>query len=326
MKALVYNGPRDVSVTDVADPVIELPTDALVSITTTNICGSDLHMYEGRTDFESGRVIGHENQGEVVAVGDDVERCRWRHGHAALQRLLWLLPELRAWTHQLLPHDEPGGRRRRRRVRLRRHGPLSGRPGRLPPGSPRRLNALVLPDDAGRRRTTTSCWPTSGRPATTPPFWPGSNPAIRSSSSGPDPSGSWLPTRRSSRAPARCSFVDRHPDRLRLAESIGAIPIDDSQVSPVDQIMDATDGIGADARMRVRRLPGPRPAGPRGPDPDHEHPDPFSAVQGRSRRRGGVPSPGSRWTGRARTGTARSRSTGGCSGSRPNESGRARHR
>ena len=54
MKALVYNGPRNVSVADVPDPRIEQPTDAIVQITTTNICGSDLHMYEGRTDMETG--------------------------------------------------------------------------------------------------------------------------------------------------------------------------------------------------------------------------------------------------------------------------------
>ncbi len=50
MKAVVYNGPRDVRVKDVPDPKIERPTDVLVRITSTNICGSDLYMYEGRTD------------------------------------------------------------------------------------------------------------------------------------------------------------------------------------------------------------------------------------------------------------------------------------
>jgi Zn-dependent alcohol dehydrogenase len=50
VKAGVYNGPRDVSVKNVPDAKIERPTDVLVRITTTNICGSDLHMFEGRTD------------------------------------------------------------------------------------------------------------------------------------------------------------------------------------------------------------------------------------------------------------------------------------
>ncbi len=54
--ALVEDGPRSVSVSEVPDPRMERPRDAIVRITTTNICGSDLHMYEGRTDMETGRV------------------------------------------------------------------------------------------------------------------------------------------------------------------------------------------------------------------------------------------------------------------------------
>lgn len=76
MRALVYNGPRDVSIKQMPDPKIEAPTDVLVKITTTNICGSDLHMYEGRTDLESGRIIGHENLGEVVECGAAVTRIK----------------------------------------------------------------------------------------------------------------------------------------------------------------------------------------------------------------------------------------------------------
>ena len=76
MKALVYHGPRTVSVDNVADARIEKPTDVLVRITSTNICGSDLHMYEGRTDMEQGRVLGHENLGEVVEIGEGVDRVK----------------------------------------------------------------------------------------------------------------------------------------------------------------------------------------------------------------------------------------------------------
>ena len=57
MRALVYNGPRDVSVQQVPDAKVEHPTDAVIRVTATNICGSDLHMYEGRTDLETGMVI-----------------------------------------------------------------------------------------------------------------------------------------------------------------------------------------------------------------------------------------------------------------------------
>ena len=92
MKAVVYNGPRNVSVKDVPDAKIEKPTDVLVRITSTNICGSDLHMYEGRTDLEKGKVIGHENLGQVIEVG---KRSRphqgWRYGMSSLQHRMWLL-------------------------------------------------------------------------------------------------------------------------------------------------------------------------------------------------------------------------------------------
>ena len=76
MKAVVYDGPRQVSVKEVPDARIERPTDVLVRITSANICGSDLHMYEGRTDFETGRWFGHENLGEVVEVGDGVDKVQ----------------------------------------------------------------------------------------------------------------------------------------------------------------------------------------------------------------------------------------------------------
>ena len=68
MKALVYNGARDVSVSEVPDATIEHPKDVVIKLTTTNICGSDLHMFEGRTAMEEGRVLGHENMGEVVEI------------------------------------------------------------------------------------------------------------------------------------------------------------------------------------------------------------------------------------------------------------------
>ena len=76
MKALVYNGPKNVSVKGVPDAKIEKATDVLVEITTTNICGSDLHMYEGRTSVEKGKILGHENLGRVIEVGKAVESIK----------------------------------------------------------------------------------------------------------------------------------------------------------------------------------------------------------------------------------------------------------
>mgnify|MGYP000468079874 FL=1 len=76
MKAVVYQGLRDVRVMDMPDAKIERPTDVLVKITTSNICGSDLHMYEGRTDMEKGNILGHENMGVVVEIGKAVDRIK----------------------------------------------------------------------------------------------------------------------------------------------------------------------------------------------------------------------------------------------------------
>ncbi len=72
MKAVVYHGPYDVQVDNVDDPRIEDPTDVVIRVTSTCICGSDLHMYEGRTAAEPGIVFGHENQGVVEEVGPGV--------------------------------------------------------------------------------------------------------------------------------------------------------------------------------------------------------------------------------------------------------------
>src|SRR3712207_5196409 len=73
MKALTWHGKRDVRYEDVPDPAIEEPTDAIVRITTTAICGSDLHLYEVLGPFiEEGFVLGHEPMGIVEEVGAEV--------------------------------------------------------------------------------------------------------------------------------------------------------------------------------------------------------------------------------------------------------------
>jgi threonine dehydrogenase-like Zn-dependent dehydrogenase len=73
MKAAVWQGKRDVRVESVPDPTIEEPTDAIVRITSTGLCGSDLHLYEVLTPFMTeGDVLGHEPMGIVEAVGSAV--------------------------------------------------------------------------------------------------------------------------------------------------------------------------------------------------------------------------------------------------------------
>ncbi len=73
MKAVVYKGPKKVEVEEVENPKISKPTDAIVKLTSSAICGSDLHMYDGETTFETGRTLGHEPMGVVEEVGDAVQ-------------------------------------------------------------------------------------------------------------------------------------------------------------------------------------------------------------------------------------------------------------
>ena len=77
MKALTFHGKRDVRVDEVPDPKIEQPTDAIVRITSTAICGSDLHLYEVLGMFiEEGDVLGHEPMGIVEDVGSEVNHIK----------------------------------------------------------------------------------------------------------------------------------------------------------------------------------------------------------------------------------------------------------
>jgi alcohol dehydrogenase len=74
MRAAVFHGPGDIRVEDVEKPSLQAPTDALIRVTHTAICGSDLWFYSGDSDREAGSRVGHEPMGIVEAVGDDVRR------------------------------------------------------------------------------------------------------------------------------------------------------------------------------------------------------------------------------------------------------------
>jgi threonine dehydrogenase-like Zn-dependent dehydrogenase len=77
MKALTFHGRRDVRVDDVPDPKIKEPTDAIVRVTSTAICGSDLHLYEVLAPFiNEGDILGHEPMGIVEEVGAEVKHIR----------------------------------------------------------------------------------------------------------------------------------------------------------------------------------------------------------------------------------------------------------
>jgi len=76
MRAVVYKGPFEVAVENVLDPTLQHPNDVIVKITSSCICGSDLHMYEGRTAAQPGIVFGHENMGLIEEVGSAVKTLK----------------------------------------------------------------------------------------------------------------------------------------------------------------------------------------------------------------------------------------------------------
>ncbi|MEJ2890927.1 alcohol dehydrogenase catalytic domain-containing protein, partial [Actinomycetospora aeridis] len=77
MKAVVWHGPGQISLDEVSDPKIQDPGDAVVRLTISAICGTDLHMIRGTfPGMSDGRVLGHEGVGVVEEVGSDVRAFR----------------------------------------------------------------------------------------------------------------------------------------------------------------------------------------------------------------------------------------------------------
>src|ERR1700759_5733504 len=77
MRALTWQGKHDVRVETVPDPQILNPRDAIVRITATAICGSDLHLYDGYIPtMKKGDILGHECMGEIGDVGHDVKNLK----------------------------------------------------------------------------------------------------------------------------------------------------------------------------------------------------------------------------------------------------------
>jgi glutathione-independent formaldehyde dehydrogenase len=251
VKAVVYEGPFTVSVEQVPDPRIQAPTDAIVRITTSNICGSDLHMYEGRTNVEKGKVLGHENMGVVEEAGDALNRVSvgdrvsvpFNVACGTCRNCVdgWTAFCLRtnptegidgaAYGYASMgPYD--GGQAEFLRVPYADFQLLE-----LPPGTDHENDFTMLSD----------IFPTGWHGTELAGMRPGDRVVVF----GAGPVGLLAAHSAMIRGASQVFVVDNKRDRLALAEQIGATPVDFSQADPVEQVLDATDGRGADSGVEA---------------------------------------------------------------------------
>lgn len=251
MRAVVYRGPFSVEVVDVPDATVVEPTDAVVRITTTNVCGSDLHMYEGRTTVEEGKVLGHENMGVVEAVGSAVTRIKVGDRVSVPFNIACGTCRncLQGWTSfctRTNPTDGVDGAA----YGYANMGPYDGGQAELLRVPFADVNLLELPPGTEHENDFTmlsDIFPTGWHGVELAGMAPGDDVAVF----GAGPVGLMAAHSAMIKGAARVFVVDKEPDRLALAASIGAVPVDLSDADPVERIMDATQGRGTDCGVEA---------------------------------------------------------------------------
>ncbi len=244
MRAVVYKEPYRVAVENVPDPRIEHPNDVIVRITSTAICGSDLHMYEGRTAAQPGIVFGHENLGIVEEVGSAVVSIK--RGDRVVMPFnvacgfcknclagytgfcTTVNPGFAGGAYGYVAMGPyTGGQAEYLRVPFADFNCLP-----LPPGREHEADFALLAD----------IFPTGYHGCELADVRPGETVAVY----GAGPVGLMAAYSALLRGASRVFSVDRVPERLDKARQIGAIPIDFDRGDPIEQIKDQTEGEGTD--------------------------------------------------------------------------------
>jgi glutathione-independent formaldehyde dehydrogenase len=244
MKAVVYRRPFSVAVENVVDPKLQHPNDVIVKVTSTAICGSDLHMYEGRTAALPGIVFGHENLGIVQEVGGGVVTLRagdrvvmpfnvacgfcknCQAGYTGF--CLTVNPGFAGGAYGYVAMGPyTGGQAEYLRVPFADFNCL-----KLPPGREHEADFVLLAD----------IFPTGYHGCELADVRPGETVAVY----GAGPVGLMAAYSALLRGAAQVFSVDRVPERLAKAKEIGAIPVNFDAGDPVEQIKAQTDGEGTD--------------------------------------------------------------------------------
>lgn len=244
MKAVVYQGPFSVSVQEVEDPRIQAPTDVVLRITTSAICGSDLHMYEGRTDAQAGIVFGHENMGVVEEVGPGVATVR--RGDRVVMPFnvaCGFCVNCRAGKSAFcLTVNPPGAGGAYGYVGMGPYGGGQAEYLRVPFAD---YNCVPLPTGTEHESDfalLADIFPTGYHSTELAGVRPGETVAVY----GAGPVGLMAAYSAMLKGASRVFVVDKVPERLRLARSIGAEPIDYTRGDPAQQITDDLPTEGTD--------------------------------------------------------------------------------
>ncbi|QIP88195.1 alcohol dehydrogenase catalytic domain-containing protein [Streptomyces sp. Tu 2975] len=244
MKAVVYKGPFEVAVEQVEKPGIQHPNDVIVRVTSTAICGSDLHMYEGRTAAEPGIVFGHENLGIIEETGDGVSSLKQGDRvvmpfNVACGFCKNCTAGFTGFCVTVNPGFAGGA------YGYVAMGPYSGGQAeyvRVPYAD---FNCLKLPEgdaDESDFVLLADIFPTGYHGNELADVRPGESVAVY----GGGPVGLMAAYSALLRGAKKVFVVDRVAERLQKAEEIGAIPVDFTKGSPVEQIMEQTAGEGTD--------------------------------------------------------------------------------
>jgi glutathione-independent formaldehyde dehydrogenase len=250
MKAVVFKAPYELAVEEVPDPRIEGPLDAIIRITTANICGSDLHPYEGRAELDAGMVLGHENMGIVEEVGPAVNRIKV--GDRVSVPFNLACGTCRncnnGYTSACLranPSGQPGAG-----YGYPKMGPYWGGQAELLRVPWADFNLLELPQGTEHENDFTmlsDILPTGYHGAEMAMVTPGKSVAVF----GAGPVGLMAAHSAFLKGAAQVFVVDKEPDRLALATEIGATAINFADTDPTEAILDGTDGFGADCGIEA---------------------------------------------------------------------------
>ena len=238
MKAIVYKGPLQVALEEVEDPRIESPTDVIVKITSAAVCGSDLHMYEGRTSAKPGLVFGHEPMGIVEEIGGDVKTIKQGDRVVLPFNIAcgFCFNCQRGYTNACLTANPNAPHAAYGYVSM---GPFRGGQAeklRVPFAE---VNCLKLPGKPGDQWeddfiTLADIFPTGYHGTELAHVRPGDSVAVF----GAGPVGLMASYSAILRGASQVFTVDAVPERLEKARQIGAIPVNFKDGDPVQQIFD----------------------------------------------------------------------------------------